>query len=205
MFGALVAEDPAIASFLGDAENPAHTRWNGAAEKLDKNWKAGKTRLSEIRNSLNRLYEALSQAIELREPEALIDVFSIPDLTGGSKGRARTRPPVIPLLTPSPKLYRILERQGGFSIAAGPGLTEDKLPMRVRVRAAYDVLRGDPFKRYSPFDFDLTKDELEISATGADFAATSPNELAIDANQVAFRVDLDGFDRNRDLMVRATR
>jgi hypothetical protein len=71
VFGALVAEDSAIASFLGDAENPAHTRWNGAAEKLDKNWKAGKSRLSEIRNSLNRLYETLSQAAEVREDEAL--------------------------------------------------------------------------------------------------------------------------------------
>jgi hypothetical protein len=205
VFGALVAEDTAIASFLGDSENPAHTRWNGAAEKLDKNWKAGKARLSEIRNSLNRLYDAFSQAVEVREAEALIDVFSIPDLTAGSGGRVRTRPPVIPPLTPSPKLYRILERQGGFSIAAGPGLTEDKLPMRLKVRAAYDVLRGDPFKRYNPLDFDLTKDELEISATGADFTATSPNELTIDASEAAFRVDLDGFDLNRDLMVRATR
>jgi hypothetical protein len=205
VFGALVAEDGAIASFLGDAENPAHTRWNGAAEKLDKSWKAGKIRLSEIRNSLNRLYEALSQAVELREPEALIDVFSIPDFTAGSTGRRRTRPPVIPPFTPSPKLYRILERKGGFSIAAGAGLTEDKLPVRVKVRAAYDVLRGDPFKRFNALDFDLTKDELEVSATGADFTATSANELTIDATDVAFRVDLDGFDRNRDLMVRATR
>lgn len=205
VFGALVAEDGAIASFLGDAENPAHTRWNGAAEKLDKNWKAGKARLSEIRNSLSRLYEALSQAVEVREPEALIDVFSIPDLTSGNTGRKRTRPTVIPPIAPSPKLYRILERQGGFSIAAGPGLTEDKLPLRVKVRAAYDVLRGDPFKRFNALDFDLTSDELDVSASGADFAATAPNELTIDATDVGFRVDLDGFDRNRDLMVRATR
>lgn len=205
VYGALVAEDAAIASFLGDAENPAHTRWNGAAEKLDKKWKAGKTRLSEIRNSLNHLYEVLSQAVELREPEALINVFSIPDLTAGGTGRKRTRPVVIPPFTPSPKLYRILERQGGFSIAAGPGLTEDKLPLRVKVRAAYDVLRGDPFKRFNPLDFDLTKDQLEISATGADFTPISPNELTIDATETGFRVDLDGFDRNRDLMVRATR
>jgi hypothetical protein len=205
VFGALVAADPPVASFLGDAENPAHTRWNGAAEKLEKNWKAGKARLSEIRSSLSRLYEALGQAVELREPEALIDVFSIPDLTAGADHRVRTRPPVMPPLEPSPKLYRILERQGGFSIAAGPGLTEDKLPMRVKVRVAYDVLRGDPFKRYNPLDFDMMKGEVEIAATGAEFALTSPNELLIDANDMAFRLDLDGFDRHRDLMVRATR
>jgi hypothetical protein len=205
VYGALVASDGAIASFLGDAENPAHTRWNGAAEKLEKNWKAGKLRLSEIRNSLNHLYETLSQAVELREDEALIDVFSIPDVSAGNTGRRRTRPTDIPPITPSPKLYRILERQGGFSVAAGPGLTEDKLPLQVKVRAAYDVLRGDPFKRFNALDFDLTKDGVEIEATGADFTATAANEVTIEANDVAFRVDLDGFDRNRDLMVRATR
>ncbi len=206
VFGALVAEDSVIASFLGDAENPAHTRWNGAAEKLDKNWKAGKSRLSEIRNSLGRLFEALSQAVDQREPEALIDVFSIPDFTGESRGRKVTPPKKMPLLTPSPKLYRIVERKGGFSIAAGPGLTGDKLPLRVKVRAAYDVLRGDPFKRHSPFDFDLMKDDdVEVLAMGADVTRTSANELTIEATGEDFRVDLDGFDLNRDLMVRATR
>ena len=49
------------------------------------------------------------------------------------------------------------------------------------------------------------RDDIEVSASGADFTATSSNELTIDASDVAFRVDLDGFDRNRDLMVRATR
>jgi hypothetical protein len=205
VFGALVASDPAIASFLGDAENPAHTRWNGAAEKLDKNWKAGKARLSEIRNSLNRLYDALSQALEVKEPDALIDVFSIPDTTAGGNRRRRNRPPVIPNIKPSPKVYRILERKGGFSIAAGPGLTSEKLPIQIRVRAAYDVLRGNPFKKYNPLDFDMTKDDIEIAETGATVARSGSNEIAIDIADVDFRVDLDGFDQHRDLMVRTSR
>ncbi len=84
-FAALIAKDEPIASFLGDAENPAHTQWNGSAEKLKEHWKAGSTRLSEIRNSLRLLYKALGQMEEFTEQDALLDFFSIEDLESGKK------------------------------------------------------------------------------------------------------------------------
>ncbi|MBL0125765.1 MAG: hypothetical protein IPP88_24935, partial [Betaproteobacteria bacterium] len=77
VFGALVAAHEDIAEFLGDAENPAHTRWNGNADKLKRKWKSPTARLSEIRHSLETLYNLLAQAIESEEPDALIDIFSI--------------------------------------------------------------------------------------------------------------------------------
>ena len=84
-FGALHAKDDAITSFLGDAENPAHTQWNGSAEKLKDRWKAGASRLSQIRGSLRALYKALGQLEEFTEPDALIDFFSVEDLEAGKK------------------------------------------------------------------------------------------------------------------------
>jgi len=36
-YGALVASDSEMEEFLGDSENPAHTRWNARSEKLAKN------------------------------------------------------------------------------------------------------------------------------------------------------------------------
>lgn len=56
-FAALVARDGAVGQFLRDAENPAHTSWNGNAEKLTRNWRAAADRLREIRHSLRQLHE----------------------------------------------------------------------------------------------------------------------------------------------------
>jgi hypothetical protein len=43
-FAALVAPDGPVSQFLRDAENPAHTSWNGNAEKLTRNWRAAGSR-----------------------------------------------------------------------------------------------------------------------------------------------------------------
>jgi hypothetical protein len=209
VFGALVASQTPITSFLGDAENPAHTRWNGSAEKLEKNWKAGKQRLREIRNSLNDLYKAVTHAVETSEENALIDVFFIPDdaeekIEKEGKHRKTDVPPMPPV-TPSPKLYRIVQRKGGFSIKSGPALSADKLPLTVKVRAAYDSLKGDPFKQYNSLDFDFMSNDLQILATGATSSVIGSNEIFIEAASPEFTVDIKGFDEHRDLLVKATK
>lgn len=208
VFGAIVASDPDITAFLGDAENPAHTHWNGNAQKLTRNWKAGGARLAEIRHSLDSLYNLLAQAIESKEPDALIDIFSIMGAANTFKKRTRTGPtppPPIPPITPSPKLYRIADRRGGFSIKSAPGLKPVDVPMQIRVKAAYDILRGDPLRKYSPLDFDFMADGITINDNGASCVAIGPNELQIDIENVDFCVDVDGFDINRDLLVKASR
>ena len=35
----MIAEDEAVCAFLGDAENPSHTKWSTTADKLKKNWR----------------------------------------------------------------------------------------------------------------------------------------------------------------------
>jgi hypothetical protein len=208
VFGALVAADEGIAEFLGDAENPAHTRWNGNADKLKRKWKSPSAKLSSIRHSLDSLYNLLAQAIESEEPDALIDVFSIEGAAMNAKKRAKDGPtvsPPMPDLPTSRKLYRIVERQGGFSIRAAPGLTMDDLPLQIKVKAAYDILRGDPLRKYSPLDFDFNNKGITINDEGANCVAIGSNELQIDADALSFFVDVDGFDIHRDLLVKATR
>jgi hypothetical protein len=201
-FGAVIARDPVITSFLGDAENPAHTKWNGAAEKLAKNWRAGKARLSEIRNSLNRLHQALAQAVEVREPDALRDYFSIKDATGKTGPRPPVPPPPpVPPVPKKPALFSIAARRGGFAIRRGPGLTEDKLPLELRVRTAYDVFRGNPFKRFDPLDFNIA--ELSTSTRGLTMTHVSANVLDLQVTDVDFELQVDGYDPRRDVVVDA--
>jgi hypothetical protein len=158
---------------------------------------------------MNALYKALTHAVEIKEENALIDVFFIPDESEQKRekeGKRRTTDvPPMPPLTPKPKLYRIVDRKGGFSVKSGPALSADKLPLTVRVRVAYDIVRGNPFKQYSPLDFDFNNGELQIQTAGAVHSVAGPNEISIEATETEFTVDVKGFDEHRDLLIKATR
>ncbi len=204
VFGALVAQDKAINSFLGDAENPAHTRWTGTAGKLKDRWQNPSPRLQEVRRSLNGLHLLLAKAIERLENDALIHLLSVMD--AGQKKPLKhdiIKPPIVPPIQSKPKAYSIASRVGGFAVKGVP-VPAASYPMQIRVRAAYDILRGNPFKKHSPYDFNMTNCELQYSFSGATYSATGPNEIVIEATDPEFSVEVKGFDPKRDLLVRAT-
>jgi hypothetical protein len=201
-FGALVAMAPTITAFLGDAENPAHTKWNGNAEKLSANWRNPATRLREIRNSLDGLYGTLVRAIERLEQDALKHLLSVKaDGLQKVKPDPIVKPPVVPPLPQKPRPYDIASRQGGFAIKGRAGAA-GSFPLQIRVKAAYDLARGNPFSKHSPYDFDFTKNELAIGAANATCRPVAANELLIEAPDESFSVEVTGFDVNRDLLVR---
>lgn len=204
-FGALHAKDDDIASFLGDAENPAHTQWNASAERLKEHWKNGSARLSEVRSSLRALYKVLAQVEEQREPDALIDFFSIKDLQSSKKPvpkKVAVKPP-IPNLPTAPKAYRIAAKRGGFAIKPAGGLSQEALPVLLKVRVAYDLLSGNPMKRFDPLDFRLDTPPIQIDHKGVAWTSPAPNSLEVQINDLDFSVEVSGFDPNRDLLVDA--
>lgn len=212
--GALVAKHEGITSFLGDAENPAHTKWNGQADKL-KNWKNASAKLREIRTSLNRLQNSLMQAIETVEPDALSDLFSLKDPiadkkkpVGGIKPKPSPIPPPPPPVPPIPSSkawYRIDQSEDGFRVRPGSGINAENLPFEINVKIAYDVRRRDAFKRFSSFDFDLNKKPIKIENIGANYLVVAANELTITVISTEFSIEVHGFDSKRDLIVQAAR
>lgn len=91
-------------------------------------------------------------------------------------------------------------------------------PLSIRIRCAYDVLSGNPFKRYSELDFSLfkavqedaraplsfePKGSLAIRKRDADCWPVEPNEMDIKARTNSFSVEVVGFDPNRDLVIEA--
>jgi hypothetical protein len=72
---------------------------------------------------------------------------------------------------------------------------------------AYDLEDGDPFRHWSPYDFDLgDKDgDVEVECEGVRYIRRQGNEILIEARDAAFRVRAHGFDPNRDLEVSANR
>ena len=202
-FGALIATDSPVAEFLGDAENPSHTRWTGSAEKLSKNWKNGSTRISELRSCLNRLYDAVAGVEDRVNHDALIDFFSVEQLVTAKttkKADPKAQKPIVPPIQSRPKRYRITRISNGFAVKGNAGVD---VPYSVRVRAAHAVFRGNPFSKYKTFDFDFTQlGDITVEATGANWTAISANELEIEVSEPEFSLAVKGFDANRDLIVR---
>jgi hypothetical protein len=203
-WGAMVASSGPIADFLGDAENPAHTLWNATAEKLTENWVNPSAALRNIRFALRQLQQLLGEQIEQIDPDALIDFFSLLDqsATGEARKRRRTRRKPVEV-TPREKAFQVEAHIGGFAIISGPAAKKWSYPATIRVRVAYDIIGGDPFKRWSPFDFKMDDQGLKLSLTNATITSAKGNVLRVAAASPDFRIEADGFDINRDILVEA--
>lgn len=200
--GAMIADDPLVVEFLGDAENPAHTNWIASAEKLAHRWDSAQV-VKRIRYALSELYGLIAEQVAREDENALIDLFSLVDASRSSTGpKKRTKKPVINI-EPREKALSIKERKGGFEIVAGPGAAKWTFPKKVRIRVAYDTMIGNPFTAHSKYDFDLTKDEITIEATNATVEAQGPYALVASVTGPDFTVSGLGFDDNRDLVVDA--
>jgi len=203
-YGAMVAGDGMIASLLGDAENPAHTSWNATAEKLTKGWKGGDAAVKAVRHAPRQLQQLLGGQLEQKDPDALLDFFSLIDENAEPKARrkrksVRPRPEV----EQRPKALIVRGRKGGFSVVAGPGAQKWSYPCQLRIRCAYDIIGSDPFKRWSAFDFSLEKQDFDVETKDAEVAVRKGNVIRLNLTSPEFEFDASGFDVNRDLLVEA--
>jgi len=109
--GAMIAEDEAICSFLGDAENAAHTKWIANSEKLRGNYRNPRLILKMIKFAVLNLYDMLAAVTEDRDELALSSFFWTKEPEGKSKRKKPTRTPVDvpPIPEPKPKLFFIRE------------------------------------------------------------------------------------------------
>jgi hypothetical protein len=198
---ALEARDDAISRLLGDAENPAHTQWNERAEKLRNGWQGGGMALRRIRAALHELHAVVFDRLDREDSDALLDFFSIPRPTRANKGATETPGKPFDFPEPRPRPFRIERKGGGFSIMSHPGVLPETLPLKLHIRCAYDILSGNPFRRYSEYDFSFFSPDIQFEKVNADCWPTDFNEFDLSARKAEFRVDVVGFDQHRDIIV----
>jgi hypothetical protein len=117
--------------------------------------------------------------------------------TWGSQARSPSLEPP----EPRKRRYRLEQVPRGFRICAGE--PEAELPQLLDIRAAYDVRRGNAFKKYDAADFDF-KDgsfELEPPPQGVEIRSRDKNHMLLEVLEPNFRLTVVGFDANRDLCV----
>lgn len=206
--GLVVAENEAIATLLGDSENPAHTDWQERANRVRTRYERGGTSVRFVKNSLRKLVDILGRTAEGRDEDLLSEIFFLEmpaeeeasKKAGRKKGRRAGRPPVPPL--PGRQRSYSLERiSGGFRLRGdpkGPGP-----PDRIVIRVAYETRRGNPFKAYDPLDFELHREPITVEATGLQIASVARNRIEAHVQEPAFSLSVRGFDSNRDIRVDA--
>ncbi len=208
----LIVEDKPLATLLRDAETPAHTQWNQGTSNFKNRYKFGPGAIDFVRLGVSELLRIINQAEQQPDPSITIDFFFIPaepedeDTVPARRHRAKkkgeqTEVEEIEIKKRTPPRFRIDKMSGGFSIR--PGDPESPLPRYIDIRVAYDIRRGNPLKKYHPADFDVGKAPIQFEKDGADVTKNEGNELQVKVNQREFRLDVTGFDTDRELYVKA--
>ncbi len=203
-----VVDEPTLSAFLGDAENPAHTEWQRGSPKFKARYKRGPSTLDFVKAVPHRLGAILTRPSTGRDPDLLRRVFSLP-VDAAIEGPGRTRPTreaggeiqtstaEVGQITKSSGL-RLTRSEQGFRLAG----TVESVPRRMRLLAAYEVLRGDPFKRYSPHDFRFDRRPVRAEAQGARVLEREANRIELLVENLSFEVTVRGFDSRRDLRIK---
>ncbi len=212
-----VIEKGALATLLGDSENPAHTEWEKNSHKFKGKYRWGPTTIDFVRLSFNKLIKLLSQADDEEDRNVLADIFYI-DLPDNEEGvpearwkRRKTKQdetgdpaPIIDIPVTKPRYYRLSKLTGGFRLK-GPKIALEKR-RKYTVTVAYDFVgasKAIALKKYDKHDFDLGKEEgvnpLEFKNILKHIAQGQKIQFIADNNE--FDMEVTGFDQRRDILV----
>lgn len=205
----VIADDLPISTMLGDSENPAHTEWQERSRNFVGKYRVGRSTLAFVKAAPQGLLRLLNKHSEQIDDTALRQMFPDPSSKGGKqastpdkahKTGTKRRPRTKVDVTNRPRIFHLSRTAGGFTASLAEA-GQQATPMRVRLRLAYDVRRGNPYSRWSAADFDLGKDPGRITHSGGDLLNATDNRLEILAKSPDWKLQLNGFDPNRDLIV----
>jgi hypothetical protein len=207
----VVIDDPPLAGLLGDAEGVNHTQWQKDSPKFHNRYYYGPDTIRFVSRSVFEIMQRLHAAETKGDPNLLLDLFYLPSEAParpepGPKPQPgkETTPPPPPPPPVRPKKFDIRRVDGGFVL--GPGKTPlVTFPVRVRLEAGYAVRRGDAIKRWATDDFVFTRHPLrqEPKSKGLVVAREDGNSVELEIRNPEFEFGVCGFDKRRDLVVRA--
>jgi hypothetical protein len=204
-------EDPPLAGLLGDAEGVNHTQWQKDSPKFHNRYFYGPDAIKFVTRSVFEIMQALHARDTKGDPTLLLDLFFLPTDEGptepakkskpGDDGKQSEPPGGVP---PKPRRFDLRQVEGGFVLKPGDAPPES-FPVRVRIEAAYAVRRGNAIKRWATDDFVFTRQPLrqEPKANGVIVSREDGNYIELELRKPDFQFGICGFDKKRDLVVRA--
>lgn len=198
-------EECKLAEMLRDAEDPSHTSWNSTSKKFYKKYSLGsKAKIDFVRNSAHYIMSCII-GDEVDDFDVFADLVGLP--TGVKKKSKVPEPPPPPPPPPLPKTHKIRTGRGKFVVSAGEENFENIESLTIR--AAYDVIRGNPLKQYKYwaqngiYDFKFDED-IEIETTDCEITSIEPNEIQLKVTSQNFKIEVFNFDLERDIFAVVT-
>ncbi|MDQ6734648.1 MAG: hypothetical protein M3Z35_11155, partial [Nitrospirota bacterium] len=191
--------DGPLSQFLGDAEQPSHTRWvmaklKGLYVAPDYPFRRARRALADFERIVVGAHEG--ETIKDALKQFFFKPAEVPRNSPKVKGN---EPVVVPPAVPAVLEVRGID--GGFVASRPP---DSPAIRRIRVDVRYDVRKGSP--KFRAADFDLESSAIDFKVEGPDSKLTKlKNEGAIFLEDVrpGFKMRVTGFDTNRDLFIRA--
>lgn len=196
---------PLLGKLLGDAENPAHTKWEPRKSRVNRRWLKAETTIRFVQRSVKEIISRIVSGAAEVDTEMFKDVFFFEKRreeieTKGKRKRKKTDRPIIKA-KPKERVFSISSLDGGVSVRGESGLENGDL---VTLRFAYGTRRGNPFKKWDERDFDLAS--MPYEARGAKTVTQAGQVIKLRVLEASeFTVHVRGFDTHRDLEVDARR
>ncbi len=205
VMGFVLIDDKFLSELLGNSENPAHTFWNPKSESLTY-YDKGPSVIWFVRDSLVRLVDIFSESGTGEQPDLLRDIFSVdlpeaPLIPGGDKetSKGKKGEPDFPGIESKIQPFKLERIASGFYVRNNPESSRN--PSSMKVLIAYELRRGNPFSKYDPLDFDVSKDPITIAAKGIQITKNNNNEIEGMILSPQFDLSVTGFDPSRDLRI----
>lgn len=196
-----IAEDEAIAKFLGDAETPAHTKWNERTEGFAEKYENARRKLRFIIKGISSILSYIYLPPKELKKDFLKDIFYVnfdPDIEEeeeiASSGEDSETIPVS-----KPKKYHLVRIDGGFRLTKSKN--EISPPLNIKIICAYDTRKGNPFKNYEPYDFNLESSVFKIKSNNCSVSYKKENKIELTIEEKEFEFEVTGFDKTRDLII----
>ena len=204
----VTVSDPGLSTFLGDAENPAHTDWERNNKRFKAKYRLGPSTLDFVKTSPRKLVTLLTQPKRGVDRQMLHHLFALP--AGDGEGRVATRPrageesgkaSAEPFVAVNGANYlKLSPVKGGFRLAKRSEAMQ--VPPLITIWVAYEVRSGNPFKKFTALDFDLSRPPIDIQGRGLEVTFCQGNIMQIRIRTPQFRLAVTGFDMHRDLRIR---
>jgi len=201
----VIIEDPVLASFLGDAEGPAHKDWDASTKRFTGKYKQGRNWIAFIKRSPSNIFRLARSALLEEDQDLAIDYFYIqddsddgPGVPNPLPGGGKPKPPVVQKLPKSTYIFTKKKKGGkaGFEVKVDSSRVKKKIDMTITV--AYDV-KGNAFSKYRTLDFDLSKFK-DIHIEGGTLGPLQSNQISCTIEDPkTFKLSVFGFDPKRDL------
>jgi hypothetical protein len=200
----VVVDERALATFVGDAETPAHTELQYDLVR-NKYTLAGKL-IQFLRIAASGIVREIEGG-DVEADHALLAEF-FPRATPSAKPR-KPKPvssdegdsteeiPDVPDRLPR---FRIGKVDNGFYVR---GTGKADIGTHLTIYCAYDVRRGNPIRKYRRTDFEVGQD-IKVEVEGLKLGHTADNAIVAVVENPEFLLSAKGFDTNRNVVVRVT-